>query len=266
MNAHSSSSPDVGDHPLVITRVSDTQWQALADDRVVGSGDASRRPDGRVFLSVDTWHDAAFDRLADAMIAELPAPVHTLVDEHDLELRAAWERAGFVAGRREGEYVVPTDPGVTGLDPLALPPGLTVLPAGTADEGLLRALDRTIRDEIAATVGWQSMPAEVRPLPPGVTVVDPSHYAVAVRSGQYVGLVRVALVTRRPRIGLIAVRADQRRQGVGRALLAHALGALHLGGTDSAWAEAQESNAAALTLLQHAGARRVGGNLELLRN
>src|SRR6266568_4816728 len=105
----------VGDHPVVVARVAEHQWHALADDRVVGRGDVSLRPDGRVFLSIDSWHGAVFDRLADAMLADLPAPLYTLVDEADRDLAAGWERAGFTAGRREWEYLVPTDPRVTGL-------------------------------------------------------------------------------------------------------------------------------------------------------
>ena len=77
------------------------------------------------------------------------------------------------------------------------------------------------------------MPAEVFVLP----VLDPSKYAVAAQSGQYVGLLRVAMVTRLPRIGLIAVRSDRQRRGIARTLLANALGALHSIGKDPASAE-----------------------------
>ena len=65
---------------IVITRVADRQWHALDDDLVVGRGDAEYRPDGRLFVSIAAWHEAAFDRLAEAMLAELPSPVHTVVD------------------------------------------------------------------------------------------------------------------------------------------------------------------------------------------
>lgn len=249
----------------VVTRVSDTQWHALEDDRTVGRGHASRRPDGRLFISVDAWHGAVFDRIADAMQADLPAPLHTVVDEADHDSRSAWERAGFLAVRRESGYLVPTDPRTTGLGPERPPSGVTIVPAGQAEEGPLSALDRVIRDEVEATVGWRTMPAEVLPCLSGATVLDPSKYAVALQDDQYVGLVRLATRTRQPRIGLIAVRADRRRRGVARALLAHALGALHRSGTASAWAEVDESNAAATALFEGAGARRAGGTLELVR-
>jgi ribosomal protein S18 acetylase RimI-like enzyme len=250
---------------VTITRVETTQWEAVTDDRIVGRGDVSHRPDGRLFLSIDVWQDAVFDQLATAMLAELPKPLHTLVDETDHDLTARWARLGFTVGRREREYVLPTDPRENGLGASHHPAGVTILPAGEADESRLRALDHAIREEVEATVGWRTMPAEVLRGPAGDTLVDPSKYAVAVRDGAYVGLVRVVPIRTRARIGLLAIRAGQRRQGIGRALLAHALGALHHAGIDSAWAEVDESNAAAIALVEGAGARRPGGYLELVR-
>jgi ribosomal protein S18 acetylase RimI-like enzyme len=105
------------------------------------------------------------------------------------------------------------------------------------------------------------MPAEVLIRP----VLDPSKYAVAARSGQYVGLLRVAAVTRLPRIGVVAVLADHRRRGIARALLAHTLGGLHRIGKEAAAAEVTESNVAATALFEGIGARRTGSNLELVR-
>ncbi|MEU3552701.1 GNAT family N-acetyltransferase [Streptomyces fragilis] len=268
---------------VTVTRAAEDRWEAAADDgTVVGRGDVSRRPDGRLFLSVDVWQDAAFDRLAAAMLAELPAPLHTLVGDEDHDRRSSWERLGFTVGRRERAYDLPTDPRVTGLGAVPLPAGVAILPAGEADESRLRALDRAIREEVGATVGWHTMPAELVPGPPGDTVVDPSKYAVAVRGGTpsgaggdggaaggdggaYVGLVRVVRVRRRARVGLIAVRADERRRGTGRALLAHALNTLARDGVSTAWAEVDASNTAALSLVEGAGARRAGACLELVR-
>ncbi|MEV4558424.1 GNAT family N-acetyltransferase [Kitasatospora sp. NPDC049285] len=248
-----------------VVRVAPTQWHALADGQVVGRGDSTSRPDGRIFLSIDAWHRPVFDRLAAAMAADLPDTLHTLVDADDTELRSGWERAGFVPGRREWEYLVPTDPQLTGLDSV-VPPGVAILSAGQAEEEPLRALDRTIREEVEATVGWHTMPAEVLPWPVGAPLpVDPANYTVATVGGAYVGLARLATRTRQARIGLIAVRADHRRRGIGRALLSHAMTALHQAGRPSARAEVHEANAAALALLDGAGATRVGGNLELVR-
>jgi ribosomal protein S18 acetylase RimI-like enzyme len=256
--------PGTSENAVTITRVADRQWHALDDDVVVGRGYAENRPDGRLFVSIDAWHETTFDRIAEAMLAELPSPVHTVVDEADADLTACWQRAGFAVRRREWEYVMPTDPGVTGLDEAAPPSGVTIVPAGQADEDLLRAVDRAIREEVEATVGWHSMPVEALPRPAGVTIVDPSKYAVAAGPDGYLGLIRVVTVNR-SRIGLIAVRAAEQRRGIGRALLAHALGTLHRSGITEAWAEVQESNQAAKALIEGIGARPVSSNLELMR-
>ncbi|MEW1909355.1 GNAT family N-acetyltransferase [Kitasatospora sp. NPDC085895] len=261
----SHSTPVGDDRAVRVTRVSDTQWQAVEDGVVAGTGDASLRPDGRLFVSIDAWHGAAFDRIADAMLADLPQPLHTLVDEADHDEASAWGRLGFTPARREWGHLVPTDPRATGLGDVPCPDGVTILPAGSAEDGPLRALDRVVRDEVEATAGWRTMPAEILPRPAGDTVIDPSMYAVAQEGDRYVGLVRVTPRLRLPRIGLIAVRADRQRRGIGRALLAHALGALHEAGTAWVRAEVDESNAAATALLAGTGARREGGTLELVR-
>ncbi|HEY3868754.1 MAG TPA: GNAT family N-acetyltransferase [Actinocrinis sp.] len=239
----------------------------MQDDLLVGRGHMCRRSDGRTFVSIDAWHAAVFDRLAEAISADLPGPLYTVLDEAELDLTACWQRAGFTIARREWEYLVPTDAQITGLDAAKSPPGVAILPIGAAQETPLRAVDRTIRDEVAASVGWQSMPAEVLPLPEQqrAGVVDPSKYAVAAQCDQYVGLLRLATMTRQPRIGLIAVVADQHRRGIARALLAQVLGALHRAGTQTATAQVDESNAAALALFEGVGARRAGSNLELVR-
>lgn len=156
--------PGLSENAVVITRVADRHRHALDDDRAVGRGYAEHRPDGRSFVCVDAWREATFDRLAEAMVAELPEPLYAVVDEADVELTACWQRAGFTIRRREWEYTVPTDPRTTGLEETLPPSGVTIVPACQADEGLLRAVDRAIRDEVEATAGWRSMPAEVQEL------------------------------------------------------------------------------------------------------
>jgi ribosomal protein S18 acetylase RimI-like enzyme len=257
-------SSDAGEHTVVISRIAESKWHALEDDQVVGRGEALRRPDSRIFLSVDAWHGAVFDLLAEAMLADLPRPLYTVVDEADVDLISQWERARFAPRRREWEYVMPTDPRITGLGSVPPPDGVTILAAGTAEEAPLRTLDRVIRDEVEATVGWQEMPAEVLHGPGGARVVDPANYAVAAQPDQYVGLIRVAPLPRRPRIRLIAVRAGLHRRGIARALLAHTLGSLHQSGTETASADVNESNPAATALFEGVGARRAGSTLELV--
>jgi ribosomal protein S18 acetylase RimI-like enzyme len=250
----------------VITRVAERQWHALEDDQVVGRGEAWPRYDGRLFLSIDTWQDAAFEQLAEAMLTDLPRPLYTIVDDSDLDLRSRWEHAGFTVRRREWLYRVPTDPQVTGLGSAQPPSGVTILPQGTSEKEPLRALDRAIRDEVEASVGWQEMPAEVLPRLDDAIVVDPTRYSIAmdVESGEYVGLLRVAPVPRQPRLGLLAVRADRQRRGIARSLLAEVLGSLHRSGVRTATAEVGERNVAASELFDKIGAERAGSNLEVV--
>jgi ribosomal protein S18 acetylase RimI-like enzyme len=250
----SSFNPNVD--AVAISRVAENQWHAIENDLVVGRGHASRRLDGRTFLSIDTWRDAVFDRLAAAMLADQAAPLYTVVDETDQDLMANWVCAGFVPWRSEAEFAVPTEHA-----PAAVPTGVVI---AAADEAPLRELDRTIRAEVESTVGWQTMPAEVLPWQGGTRPMDPSKYTVAIRDGQYVGLVRVATMTRRPRIGLVAVLAAERRHGIARALLTQVLNGLYRAGLDTATAEVDETNTAAMALFEQLGARRTGCSLELV--
>jgi ribosomal protein S18 acetylase RimI-like enzyme len=243
----------------VITRVTEGHWRAVADDREIGRGDASRRPDGRIFLSIDTWHGAVFDRLADAMLSELPRPLHTMVDGTDQDTTTRWERAGLAVRRREWLYQVPTG---SRPDAESAPAGITLLPVGAAEEGLLQEAYSAIRAEIEATVGWAAMPVEVPARPVGAPI-DPARYAVAAGPDRYEALVRVVARRRHARIGLIAVRADRRRRGIGRALLVDVLAALHRDGIDTASADVDEFNVAAMALFEGVGGQRVGSGLEL---
>jgi ribosomal protein S18 acetylase RimI-like enzyme len=254
------------DDTIEITRIAHgLHWHALDDGEVVGRGHALRRPDGRVFLSVDSWQDDAFHRLAAAMLSDLPAPLYTIVDDDDLEVRIRWQDAGFAVHRREREYVIPTAAEANLLEQVSPPSGVTILPAGQADEVLLAELDLALRAEVDRSVGWQSMPAEVLIRPDRTEgVVDPSKYVVAARHGQYVGLARVAPLPRRPRLGLVAVRADHRRQGIARALLAEVVSAQHRSGIRAISAEVDERNAPALALFEGVGARHEGGAVEML--
>ncbi|WP_203741972.1 GNAT family N-acetyltransferase [Actinoplanes cyaneus] len=234
----------------VVTRPAQWQWHALEDDLVVGRAEASRRPDGRLFISVDAWHDVVFHQLAEAALAALPRPLHTVVDEADVDLTAQWRGAGFVIRRREWEHVVPTDPIITGLGAVIAPPGVTIVAA--ADD-LLDEVDRAVRAE-----NCPAMPAEILPGRRGL-----STFTAAELDGRYAGLLRLAPLPRRPRIGLIAVRAGMRRRGIGRALLADTLATLHRRGVETVSADVHEANVAALALAAGVRARRVSSNLEL---
>ncbi|MFI5706719.1 GNAT family N-acetyltransferase [Kribbella sp. NPDC051620] len=241
-------------HAVTISRVADNQWHAVENDLVVGRGHASRRLDGRTFVSIDTWRGDVFDQLAAAMLTD--QPLYTVVDENDRDVMAGWERAGLTTSRREYEFVVPTDQPAT-----PAPSGVVIT---AADEEPLRLLDKAIRAEVEAGAGWQTMPAEVLPWQGGTRPLDPSKYTVAIRDGRYVGLVRVATRTRRPRIGLVAVLAAEQHHGIGRALLTHVLRGLHDSGFEAVTAEVDESNKPALALFESLGAQRTGTTLELV--
>ncbi len=240
----------------VITRVTPTQWLAEAGGAVVGSGDVSRRPGPRQFVSIDAWQPKVFDQLAAAMTPALPRPLYTLVDAAHADVVSHWERAGFVVRRREWECLLET-----GNARYAPPPGVRIEGFGQADEDRIRELDRAIRAEVDADLGWHEMPFEFfGPDAPGA--LDPAKYAIATTGGEYVGLIRVVHVARQAKIGLLAVRREHQRQGIGRALLAHALDALHARGIDTVFVEVNEANPAAVA--QFAGARRISSNLELV--
>lgn len=106
----------MNDSPLTLVRAEDGDWLAVdADARIIGRGGPSRRPG---FISVDAWTAAAFDLIAATLLAELPAPLFTLVADGDDELLAAWRRHGFAEHCRETLYRIPVDP-----PPAVTPPG-----------------------------------------------------------------------------------------------------------------------------------------------
>ncbi|WP_319943261.1 GNAT family N-acetyltransferase [Nocardia aurantia] len=231
----------------------------MADDLVVGRAEASRRPDGRVFLSIDAWHEAVFDRLAEAMVPNLPTPLHTIVDEVDIDLRTAWERAGFTAGRREWEYLVSTDPRVAGRGAATDLGEVIVLPLGALpEEPLLQAYNM-----IRAEVGPDRMPVEITDCRGGAAI-DPARYAVADRSGDIVGLLRIVSRRRHARIEFVAVRAGHRRRGIARALLTGVLDELHRSGIGTVSAYVDAGNTAAVALFDGLAGRRAGSNIELV--
>jgi GNAT superfamily N-acetyltransferase len=217
-----------GDPAVEITRAEPGLWQALDDGRVAGRGEATTRSDGRVFLTVDAWHRSVFDRLAEAVLADLPGPLHTVVDGADQELLAGWHDVGFTVGRREWDYVLPTSP-----VPALPPAGVTLRPA-TADE--------LARQDCAY----------------------PASCVVAIEGGERVGEIRVIRV-RVDRIDLVTVVPGHRRRGIARALVTHALGALHHAGVERAYAYVDEADAAATALFEGFGDRTTS-TLELVRD
>ncbi|WP_328529164.1 GNAT family N-acetyltransferase [Nocardioides sp. NBC_00368] len=215
--------------------------------------DVTRRPDGRTYLSIDAWASDVFVTTAREAVSRLPRPAFTLVDEEDADGLSLWESVGFAEHRREAVFVITPQP--------SPPSGVTVEPFGATDPDRLTTLYDRVRDEVDAELGWHRMPTE---LVDPRTSLDASHYAVATRNGQDVGLVRVTGRDRQPRIGLVAVLRSERRRGVGTALIAFALDALYRRGVDSAIAEVDEGNNPALGLASRFEAMRRGGLVELV--
>jgi GNAT superfamily N-acetyltransferase len=96
---------------------------------------------------------------------------------------------------------------------------------------------------------------------------DPATYLVALdERGEGIGIARVWMRRDVPRLGLIGVRADRRRKGVARALLAAALTAVRERGPAEVRTKVDETNIASRELLLRFGCREVGASLELVRD
>ncbi|WP_280433105.1 hypothetical protein [Nocardia brasiliensis] len=46
-------------------------------------------------MSIDSRDDTVFDRLAVAMLNDLPTPLHAVVGERETDLWSRWEHTGF---------------------------------------------------------------------------------------------------------------------------------------------------------------------------
>jgi len=112
--------------------------------------------------------------------------------------------------------------------------------------------------------------AQAAALPAGVSFTGGEDVFRAEAEGAEVGVIRVLPSMRNdgtPRVARlvsIEVSADQRRRGIGRALLVHALGDLHARGFGIASTDVDESDTAAILLLEGVGARRASSSLELM--
>ncbi len=241
-------------------------WRALDGDVVAGEVSARLRPDTRCFLYFDTWRADAYPPLTDAVARDLGRDLYVTLEDAEFDALDACKAAGFAVHRRESYFRIPTDPAVTGLATAALPAGLGVLSAADADVTRLRLLDDAARQDVPGTDGWRWDPDEFR-AETFSPFFDPSTYLVAVdrAAGQYAGLVRVWRNRAGPRLGLIAMLGPYRRRGAARALLGQVFATLAARGAQSVVAEVDDTNVACLSLLTGLGARRYGGNVELIR-
>jgi GNAT superfamily N-acetyltransferase len=241
-------------------------WRALDGDLVAGEVTARLRPDNRWFVYFDTWRADACPPLADAVARELGRDLYVTLEDAEYDALDACMRAGFTVHRRESYYRIPVDPAVTGLAEAVLPAGLGVLSAADADITRLRLLDDALRQDVPGCEGWRWEAGQFR-AETFTPFFDPATYLVAVEraSGQYAGLVRIWRNRAGPRLGLIATLARYRRRGVASALLGQAFAVLAARGDASVVSEADDTNAACLSLLTRLGARRYGGSVELVR-
>jgi len=129
-----------------------------------------------------------------------------------------------------------------------------------------RLLDDALRQDVPGSEGWRWDAEQFRAETFG-PFFDPATYLVAVdrASGEYAGLVRIWRNRAGPRLGLIATLAQYRRRGIARALLGQAFAVLAARGDTSVASEVDDTNVASVSLLTGLGARRYGGNAELIR-
>jgi RimJ/RimL family protein N-acetyltransferase len=146
------------------------------------------------------------------------------------------------------------------------PPGITFERADRAEEERLRLLDDELRQDVPGSDGWQWEAEDFREETYESSDFDPTTYLIAVDpDGEYQGIVRVWMRPGQPRLGFIGVRADWRRRGLARALLAAVLDVLHQRGVSDVRTEVDETNAASRQTLAGFGAEPLGSSLELVR-
>ncbi len=250
---------------LRVARVSPgLTWRAFEDDVAVGSITAFLRPDNRWIAWFGMGAHDSDAELVDAVVADVRAELHANAEEDDCEGQARLAALGFEPRRREGTYLIPTDPRLTGLEGLIPGDDVVIISAGDADEEYLRLLDAALRQDVPGADGWEWDPGDFREETYEAADFDPATYLIAVDkdSGQYIGLARVWMNPGRPRLGLIGVLGPYRRRGIARVLLGKAFGVLHERGLAQVAAEIDDTAVASLALLTGIGARRNGGTIE----
>ncbi len=253
---------------IVIERVVPRgRWHALDDGEVVGRAYALHRPDGRTFVAVDAWHAETGAALLATAIGELPGPLFATVGEDDLEQLDLLGGAGFVERRREDELVIPVASALAATEPGVRPAGIELVPADEAGAEALAGLDAELRRELPGGEGWVVDVDAFRAYTFDGRHFDRETYLVAVvtGTGELAGLVRVWAQGRVPRLGLIGVRREHRRRGLGRALLHAAFRPLAARGVGEVSAEVDAADTVVRMLAARLGASRTGGTIELHR-
>jgi RimJ/RimL family protein N-acetyltransferase len=223
------------------------------------------RPDGHCLVrSAGAWtHEGAAEAVEHARRREAPALAH--VDERETDQLAALAQAGFVVARREARVVFEIERGLEVLEDASLPAGLSIRSAADVAETELRLLDDELRQDVPGTSGWRSTPEEFREHTFADPAFDPRTYLVAVdRDRRLIGLVRIWMNPDGPRLGMLGVRREHRRRGIGAALLAEALRAVQAAGAAEVTSEHDLENRASSAMAERLGARRIGVTLELV--
>lgn len=224
------------------------------------------RPDGRLLVRpVGEW-TAASAVCAVELAARRGLPALAHVPDHRELARAALSAAGFVEARRQAVVAISVERALEALADARLPARVQMRSAADLDPERLRLLDDELRQDVPGTSGWRSTPEEFH----DQTFADPDFdartYLVALDevSGEYLGLARIWMNDRGPRLGMIGVRRERRRQGIARALLGRALGAVRATGATDVTTEYDLGNEASATFVARLDARRIGTQIELL--
>ena len=253
--------------PEVVPAGPKLAWRAVARGADVGVVRAVVRPDERCFLFFNSCRDEAYVSLVAAVAEDVRRDLYVTVDEGAAEALGRYERLGFVFNRREIEYRIPTDFGLTRLGAPEPPHRITFRSAAGVDEDRLRVLDDVLRQDVPGTDGWRWDPAGFRAETFASRAFDPATYLVAIdeRRGEYVGIARVWINPRLPRLGFIGVRRQYRRRGLAKAMLAHVFRVLDERGVRDVTTEVDDTNVASTALIVGAGACRTGSSVELVR-
>lgn len=237
-------------------------WEARAGGGRIGSLRALVRPDRRCHLAFRDCRADAYPPLLARATAELDRDLYTRADEPELDRLTA---LGFQVRRRERRYRIPVAQARSRVPAIGPPPGIDLVSAADADLDRLRLLDDALRQEIPGADGWRWIPEEFREetFSEGF---DPATYLVAVahRTGDHVGLVRVWLRPDRPRLGCLGVLPAYRRTRVTAALLGTALSAVDPRRYPALGTEIDATNHAADALARRCGAVLTGDSHELI--
>jgi ribosomal protein S18 acetylase RimI-like enzyme len=240
-------------------------WRAFDGTCKTGAIRAFLRPDNRWFVSFEPGRDDSYAPLLDAVAANVDDDLYVVVEENDDAEIKRLTALGFAPCRREGNFLIPADPAVTGLGSATTPDDIVLISAADVDEDQLRELDDELRQDVPGSNGWTWDPADFREETWDAPDFDPALYVVALdaRTGELAGLARVWNSPGHPRLGLIAALRPYRRRGLSRAMLARVFGVLHERGVAEVTAEVDDTNAACLSLMRAMNARRNGGTVEM---